>query len=104
MLMMDRLYCQLPRQLSDLRQDGLPGQIPDRLFANRHLFCKRKNRLRLNDTGYLWRERRYSVLVDDNRVVHGNFRQGYAGGRWAGPNFHHYGCCRIDNAISLNVY
>ncbi len=104
MLMMDRLYYQRSRHRSKLQQDGLPGQIPDRPFANRHLFCKRKSRLRLNDTGYLWRERRYSVLVDDNRAVHGNFRQGYVASRWVGPNFHHYGRCRIENAIFLNVY
>ncbi len=104
MLMPDRLYCQLPRQRSDPQQDGLPGQIPDRLFANRHLFCKRKSHLRLNDTRYLWRERRYSVLVDDSRAVHGNFRQGYVGSLWADPNFHHFGRCRMDNAIFLNVY
>ncbi len=104
MLMLDRLCCQRLRQRSDLLQDGLPGLIPDRLFANRHLFCMRKGRLRLNDTGYLWRERRYSVLVDDNRAVHGNFRLGYVASRWAGPNFHHYGRCRVENAIFLNVY
>ncbi len=104
MLMMDRLCCQRLRQLSELQQDDLPSPIPDRPFANSHLFCKRKSHLRLNDTGYLWREQRYSVLVADNRAVHDNFCQGYVGRRWAGPNFHHYGCCRIDNAISLNVY
>ncbi len=104
MLAMGRWCCQLLRQLSDLQQNGLPGQIPDRLFANRHLFCKRKSRLMLNDTGYLWRERRYSILVDDNRAVDGNFRQDYVGNRWVGPNFHHYGRCRIGNAISLNIY
>ncbi len=104
MLMMDRLCCQRLRQRSDLQQDGLPSQIPDRLFANRHLFCMRKSRLRLHDTGYLSRERRYSVLVDDNRAVHGSFRQGYAGSQWVGPNLHHYDRCRIDNVFFLNVY
>ncbi len=104
MLMMDRLCCRLLRQLSDLQQDGFPSQIPDRLFANRHLFCSRKSHLRLNDNGYLWRDRRYSVLVDDNRAVHGNFHQGYVGSPWDGPNFHHYGRGRIDNAIFLNAY
>ncbi len=49
-------------------------------------------------------ERRYSILVDDNRAVDGNFRRGYVGSRWVGPNFHRYGRCRIDNAISLNVH
>ncbi len=102
MLTLDRLCFQRLRQLSDLQWDGFPSQIPDRLFAYRHLFCKRKGRLRLNDTGYLWRERRYSVLVDDNRAVHDSFRQGYAGSQWVGPNFHRYGRCRMDNAIFLN--
>ncbi len=104
MLMLDQLCCQRLRQLSDLHQDGLPSQIPVCLFANKHLFCMRKGRQRLNDTGYLWRERRYSVLVDDNRAVHDSFRQGYAGIQWVGPNFHHYGLCRIDNVFFLNVY
>ncbi|WP_257275841.1 hypothetical protein, partial [Endozoicomonas sp. SESOKO4] len=77
--MIEQLCCEYLRQRSGLQQDDLPSQMSYHLSANKHLFCKRKSRLRLNDTGYLWRERRYSVLVDDNRAVHGNFRQGYVG-------------------------
>ncbi len=102
-LMIEQLCCEYLRQRSGLQQDDLPSQMSYRLSANKHLFCKRKSRLRLNDTEYLRRERRYSVFVDDNRAVHGNFRQGYVGSPWADPNFHHYGRCRIVSAIFLNV-
>ncbi len=102
--MMNRLCFQLLRQLSDLQQDGSPGQIPDRLFANRHLLCNRKSHLSLNDIGYLLKERRYRLFVDYNKAAHGNFCQSYVGSLWVGPSFHHYGCYRIDSAIFLNVY
>ncbi len=101
-LMTHRLCCQLLRRLSNFQQNGFPSQIPDRLFANRHR--KRKSHLRLNDTGYFWKERRYRLSVDYNRAVHGNSCQSYVVSQWADPNFHHYGRCRINNVIFLNVY
>lgn len=53
--MIDQLCCQLLRQLFELQQGRLlnTGLIPDRLFAERYLRCKRQPHLGLNHTEYL---------------------------------------------------